>query len=29
MNYPKVLMNPQYMAKPKQKEYSDDLDLLY
>lgn len=29
MNYPKVLMNPQYMTKPKPKPANYDLDFLY
>lgn len=29
MNYPKVLQNPQFMAKPKPKPPLEDLDHLY
>ena len=29
MNYPKVLLNPQFMPKPKPKVYDDNLDFLY
>ncbi|CAK85793.1 unnamed protein product (macronuclear) [Paramecium tetraurelia] len=29
MNYPRVLQNPQFMPKPKPKEYDDNLDFLY
>ena len=29
MNYPKVLMNPAYMAKPKLKEEIKDLDYIF
>ncbi|CAD8099386.1 unnamed protein product [Paramecium sonneborni] len=29
MNYPRVLQNPQFIPKPKPKEYDDNLDFLY
>ena len=29
MNYPKVLMNPQYMARPKPKEPIENLDNIF